>query len=276
MLQAREKASYLLAGTSSTRRKGLGIEYEDFRDYEYGDDIRFIDWRLSARSIKPDGEMRLITKEFRAEKEIHVVIAFDYTASLAFKNKYLASLYIATLLSEISSRLLDYVTFILISDKERIFPKINPAKIPYILLKHICKEKPKGCIGIRRIRDIYCNLGLKAPLYIITDYVNPYRDYIDIARIVRVANLRATFYTILAPEEILPSIGGRIMLIDPETGISMEAILDEFYAKARNHVALVRSALKLYSNLVEINGLSDAHMKASRIIVSYQLARRII
>ncbi len=252
----------------------MGIEYEDFRDYEYGDDIRFIDWRLSARSTKPSGEMRLITKEFRAEKKVHTTIVFDYTASLAFKGKYLVSLYIAALLSEMSRQLSDNVTLVFLADNVKVLSNIDPAKIPYILLKYICLEEPRGSIGIKEVYDIYCSLGMKSPIYVITDYANPYQDYIAIARAARAANTFSTFYLVSTPEEISPRAAGRVTLVDPEIGVSLESELSTFYKHVRDHVATVKSALKLYSSMVEILGLRDALQKTYRILVSYQLARR--
>ncbi|MDR1138124.1 MAG: DUF58 domain-containing protein, partial [Synergistaceae bacterium] len=58
-------------GVRSQRFKGDGAEFDDLREYVHGMDHRFIDWKSSARHRK------LICKEFRQERNHHVVIGFD-------------------------------------------------------------------------------------------------------------------------------------------------------------------------------------------------------
>ena len=53
------------------QQKGEGTEFEALREYRPGHDIRFIDWKHSARHRK------LLTKEFRTERNHHIVLAFD-------------------------------------------------------------------------------------------------------------------------------------------------------------------------------------------------------
>jgi uncharacterized protein (DUF58 family) len=58
-------------GVKSQRFKGDGAEFDDLREYAHGMDHRFIDWKSSARHRK------LLCKEFRRERNHHVVIGFD-------------------------------------------------------------------------------------------------------------------------------------------------------------------------------------------------------
>ena len=51
-LQQRRKALSLLAGPNKTNFRGRGIDFEEVRAYQPGDDIRTIDWRVTARSGK--------------------------------------------------------------------------------------------------------------------------------------------------------------------------------------------------------------------------------
>jgi uncharacterized protein (DUF58 family) len=60
-----------LHGSKVQEQKGEGTEFESLRDYVAGMDSRFIDWKHSARHLK------LVSKEFRTERNHHIVLAFD-------------------------------------------------------------------------------------------------------------------------------------------------------------------------------------------------------
>jgi uncharacterized protein (DUF58 family) len=72
------KALSQLAGPYKTRLRGRGIEFEDVRPYQMGDDIRTIDWRVSARSG------HTYTKQFCEEKERQVFIVVDQRQHMFF------------------------------------------------------------------------------------------------------------------------------------------------------------------------------------------------
>jgi len=75
--QARLSGSYL------TRHKGRGMEFDEARHYQPGDDIRAIDWRVTARTGKTH------TKIYREERERPVFIFCDYLPSMGFGTKLL-------------------------------------------------------------------------------------------------------------------------------------------------------------------------------------------
>lgn len=72
-----------LAGTYLARSKGRGMEFDEVRHYQPGDDVRTIDWRVTARSGK------VHTKLFREEKERPVFIVTDLTDSMRFGSSLL-------------------------------------------------------------------------------------------------------------------------------------------------------------------------------------------
>src|SRR5690554_726431 len=67
-----------ISGLHLSKMRGRGIDFEEFRPYQQGDDIRTIDWRVTARIGKP------FTKVFREERERPVIIAVDQTSSMYF------------------------------------------------------------------------------------------------------------------------------------------------------------------------------------------------
>ena len=72
-----------LSGNYLSRMKGRGMEFDEVRHYQTGDDIRAIDWRVTARTGKTH------TKLFREEVERPVLIATDLTPSMKFGSQLL-------------------------------------------------------------------------------------------------------------------------------------------------------------------------------------------
>lgn len=66
------------AGGHVTAEKGSGFEFDQIRDYQYGDDIRFIDWKSSARSQK------ILVKQYLEERNRTIMIGVDLSASMFF------------------------------------------------------------------------------------------------------------------------------------------------------------------------------------------------
>jgi len=67
-----------ISGLHLSKMRGRGIDFEEFRPYQQGDDIRLIDWRVTARTSRP------FTKVFREERERPVIIAVDQTTNMFF------------------------------------------------------------------------------------------------------------------------------------------------------------------------------------------------
>jgi uncharacterized protein (DUF58 family) len=67
-----------LQGDYRTARRGHGTDYLDLREYEYGDDVRYIDWNVSARM---DG---VFVREFTEDRELTVWLLLDRSASMTF------------------------------------------------------------------------------------------------------------------------------------------------------------------------------------------------
>lgn len=68
----------LRSGTSTSRWRGRGVDFRESRIYQPGDEIRHMDWRVTARSGKPH------TKLFEEEREQGLLLALDYNAGMRF------------------------------------------------------------------------------------------------------------------------------------------------------------------------------------------------
>src|SRR5256886_12130264 len=77
-IKARILADEALLGTYRSVFRGSGVEFEEVREYEPGDDIRSIDWNVTARMGTP------FIKKFREDRELNILLAVDVSASSWF------------------------------------------------------------------------------------------------------------------------------------------------------------------------------------------------
>lgn len=123
-IQTTREVEDLFAGAYRSAFKGQGLEFEDVREYEPGDDVRRIDWNLTARTDRP------YVKNFREERELTVMILVDISASSSFgSGKHLKSEIIAEIgavLAFSAIRNQDRVGLLLFSDQVELY--LSPKK----------------------------------------------------------------------------------------------------------------------------------------------------
>ena len=77
-IKARGLSNHLFAGQYHSAFKGRGMAFSEVREYQYGDDVRDIDWNVTARMSKP------FIKVFEEEREMTVMLLVDVSSSLDF------------------------------------------------------------------------------------------------------------------------------------------------------------------------------------------------
>ena len=77
-IKARGLSSNIFAGQYHTAFKGRGMAFSEVREYQYGDDVRDIDWNVTARFNRP------YVKVFEEERELTVILLIDVSGSLDF------------------------------------------------------------------------------------------------------------------------------------------------------------------------------------------------
>ncbi|MEQ9824953.1 MAG: DUF58 domain-containing protein [Puniceicoccaceae bacterium] len=123
-IQTRRLVNQALSGSYRSAFKGRGIDFEEVREYAYGDDVRTIDWNVTARSRRP------YVKQYREERELSMILMLDLSASGSFGSQHQTKRELATELaavlafSAMSSN--DKVGLILFTDRIECF--IVPGK----------------------------------------------------------------------------------------------------------------------------------------------------
>ncbi len=205
-----------LAGQYHSMFKGKGMEFDEVREYFPGDDIRSIDWNVTARTGHPH------VKKFVEERELTVMILLDMSASLRFasKNKLKSQLAaeISSLLAFTAIKNNDKVGLIGFTDEVEIFvPPRKGTRHIMRIVREALYYKPKGIkTNISQAIEYLSKItNRKTVTFIISDF---YED--DFKRPLAVANKRHDIVAVAIndpKEHELPSLGV-MQFRDRETG----------------------------------------------------------
>ena len=77
-LRARVVVEGFLSGLHKSPKRGFSVEFNDYRHYQRGDDLRHVDWKLYGRTDK------LFIKQYEDETNVRATIVLDTSATMAF------------------------------------------------------------------------------------------------------------------------------------------------------------------------------------------------
>ena len=206
----------VLAGQYQSVFKGRGIEFEEVREYQPGDEIRTIDWNVTARMGKP------FIKKFVEERELTVMLMVDASSSGEFgsfkklKREFAAELCALLAFSAIKNN--DKVGLVIFTDRIEKF--VPPKKGKRHILRVIREvlffaPKHKGTDIASALQFLSTVTRRRTITFLVSDFLD--RDY---ERAIQIANKRHDIIAVVIsdPREIeLPRIGF-IELQDAETG----------------------------------------------------------
>jgi len=196
--------------------KGRGMEFAEVREYQIGDDIRNIDWNVSARSGSP------YVKVFDEERELTVMLMVDVSASGSFgtasqlKGEVAAELCAVLAFSAIKNN--DKVGLMIFSDKiEKFIPPRKGKQHVLRVIREILYFKPEDAKTDLNIALEYLNrvVKRKSIAFIISDFLTE-----NYEKALQVANKKHDIISIdiIDPREVeLPNVGF-LELEDAETG----------------------------------------------------------
>lgn len=209
-------ASDLFAGQYESAFKGRGMEFAEVREYQLGDDIRTIDWNVSARFGRP------FVKVFHEERELTVILILDISGShlfgtrLKFKRELLAE--VAGMLAFLAIRTNDKVGAILFSSRvEKYIPPKKGASHVWRLIKEIFTYEPVDLST--NIDGVLTYLNRVARRHTILFLISDCMDT-GFEKSLRLTAKKhdLTVIRVTDPaEEALPEVG-LVLLRDPETG----------------------------------------------------------
>ncbi len=215
-IKTRGPVNQVFSGEYHSVFKGRGMEFSEVREYQYGDDIRLIDWNVSARFNHP------FVKVFEEERELTVMLLVDFSRSGSFGSgtqlKHEVAAEICAVLSFSAIKNNDKVGLILFTDRIEKFvpPKKGRAHILRIIRELISFEPSGAGTNIRKALEYFHHVNKKRTIaFLISDFIDD--GYDRILHIVsRKHDVIAIEITDPREEELPPS--GLIKLRDAETG----------------------------------------------------------
>src|SRR4026207_2272990 len=208
------------AGNYHSAFKGRGMNFEEVREYQPGDEIRAIDWNVTARMGSA------FVKKFTEERELTVMLVVDVSASGNFgsttQSKRELAAEVACLLAFSAIRNNDKVGLLLFTDRVELFiPPKKGRSHTLRIIREVLFFEPLGRGTEPALALDYLNnvVTRRAVVFFISDFQAP-----DFSRALAVSGRRHDFIAIHIRDErekVLPNIG-IIMLEDAETGEQIE------------------------------------------------------
>ncbi|MBW1988350.1 MAG: DUF58 domain-containing protein [Deltaproteobacteria bacterium] len=213
-------ADDLFAGHYESAFKGKGMEFAEVREYRPGDDVRDIDWNVTARFGKP------FVKVYSEERELTVMILVDISGSqrfgtrVRFKRELAAEA--AGLLSFVAVRTNDRVGAVLFSDQVHKFvpPRKGPGHVWSLIKEVFSHQAPTAGTDLAAALD-YVNrvITRRAIVFLISDFLLPSVDKnMKIAMGLCAKKHDLTAVRITDPAEKSLPAAGLVRVTDPETG----------------------------------------------------------
>ena len=230
-IKTRRLSDHIFSGEYHSSFKGRGMTFSEVRQYQYGDDIRAIDWNVTARYNEP------YVKVFEEERELTMVLMVDisgsefFGTSQQFKRNTITE--IAATLAFSATQNNDKVGLLLFSDEVELFipPKKGKSHVLRII-RELIEFKPKSNktnIG-NALKYLSNMMKKKAIVFVLSDFMDSEYDYTlkimgnkhDVTGI-RVYDKR---------DEEIPNMG-MVSVIDAESG--KQFIVNTMSKKVRNN-----------------------------------------
>jgi len=212
-------------GERRSRKKGVSIDFADYRDYVRGDDTRFIDWNIFARLE------RLFIKLFLEEEDLAFYVIVDTSASMDFGAPLTKF--------EYARRMAAALSYIALQNQEKVGVTAFDARGREVFRPARGKGQfPKVLAGLSRlevadrtnlgaaVRDFVTRCTQPGIVVLISDFLDE-EGYEEALKYFFMRNYEVYCIHLLSPEERRPALGGHLELIDSETGEPQEITVSE-------------------------------------------------
>jgi uncharacterized protein (DUF58 family) len=255
-----------VAGDYHSVFKGLGMEFAEVRPYQPGDDVRTIDWNVTARMGTP------FVKKFVEERDLTIFLVVDVSGSLSFGSRAILkrelSAEIAALLSFAALRNQDRVGAALISDRLELFLEPRRRRTHVLrLVREILDRPSQGGTDLEKGLDaVLATLKRRSVLFLISDFLGP-----PATRALKAAAARHDLIVveIVDPrDQEIPAVGP-VVLRDAETG---ETALVSGKRLARKHGEDRRRERADLARLTRKLGVDRLELRTDRPYINTLLA----
>ena len=255
-IRTRRMVDDSMAGAYHSVFKGRGMDFDEVREYSPGDEVRTIDWNVTARAGRP------FVKKFTEERELTIFLVVDISASGNFGSGELAkrdlAAEVASVLAFSAIRNSDKVGLILYTDRiERYLPPKKGRRHVLRVVRDILYHEPQG-VGTDTVKTLDAVNNLlhrRAVVFLISDFEtsggDPEAARTQLRRAVRQTNRRHDLIALHIEdprEKELPNVG-IIALEDAETGEIIELNTARASVRKRFNELSLERAQRLKSDL---------------------------
>jgi uncharacterized protein (DUF58 family) len=275
-LRARRAVEDPLGGAYRSVFKGAGIAFEEVREYQPGDEIRSIDWNVTARMGHP------FIKRYIEERELTVVFLMDQSASMTFgsvlQSKRDVAAELAALLALCAVSNNDKVGLVLASGAvERYVPPRKGPRHALRIIRELFVHKPKGTATNLSASCDFLNkvLHRRALVFVFSDFLDAGYEK-SFERMARRHDVVAV--TIRDPrEDELPNVG-LLEVQDAETGrcVLVDTARTDFQARLQAMRQLARERFRQWTRAHKIDVLaaSTAGRHIDELVRFFQIRER--
>ncbi|HXL00628.1 MAG TPA: DUF58 domain-containing protein [Dysgonamonadaceae bacterium] len=215
-IKARGLSQNIFAGQYHSAFKGRGMIFSEVREYQYGDDVRDIDWKVTARYNRP------YVKVYEEERELTVMLIIDVSRSLTFGSSTMIK---RDMVAEIAATLAfsailnnDKIGVIFFSEEvEKFIPPRKGSKHILYIIREILGFKPKNkgteiSVALRYLTNA---IKKRCTAFLISDFIDP-DDY---KQSLRIANRKHDVVAIQVYDKLSTNLKpiGLMKVKDPET-----------------------------------------------------------
>ncbi len=255
-IKTRRLSDHVFGGEYHSTFKGRGMTFSEVRQYQFGDDVRSIDWNVTARYNEP------FVKVFEEERELTMMLLVDisgsefFGTSTQFKNEIITEIAATLAFSAMQNN--DKIGLILFSVQIELF--IPPKKGKFHVLRIIrelieYKGESKRTDIAQALKYMTNVMKKKAIVFVLSDFIT--EGYSETLKIVAKKHDITGIRIYDRREEEIPNIG-MVQMQDEETG--------EFMLVNTSSKAVRRSYNKYYTECVE--EFNEAFMKSGAGVLS--------
>ncbi len=262
-----------IAGLHNSPFHGYSSEFYQFKNYTWGDDIKYFDWKVFGKSEKT------VIKQFRDETNANVNLIIDNSASMGFtgggkvtKLEYVSVLAATTALKAFQQRDPVSLTIGARSPETIIQPKSSASHLHQIF-NLLDQLQPQGSTNLNAFfQQTAPFLKRGSMTYIFTDLWQDAHEIVMGLRNISHKHQAVTLVCVLAPEEYDFYYKQNLELVDMESGLKLKIAGSQYreqYQEIMNgHRAQIRTECRKYKiKFIELNTLLPFH-KAMRQVLS--------
>ncbi len=268
-------ADSILYGEARSILRGLGYEYIDYRPYFYGDDVRYIDWRVSARLMTNPYSIDLVVKEYMSERRINIAVFLDLHNSLLYWDKLWILLHVLTIMLSLAHKLHDQIYLTILNGYEKyLVPTSKPYEVIEYVRKKICSFRElETHSGLGKIDEILYSIPRPRGILVFTDYAVEPETFSFIGRVARTLDSSLAYILSTHIYEQKPPLEKAYLTIASHNK-SVQGDLGEIYRLIRNHIIECRAFISIYTRkYLEIPSIKWIRENIYRVINIYQEIR---